>query len=62
MRETEMMNKDGMRDHATVDKLDMRGTERMERGGVEGGATSSSTNDAVNTAIPKTTEAPEQNH
>jgi hypothetical protein len=55
MRESATMDKDGMRDRATVDMVRMHGPEKMEGGGVvEGVTTPTGADDGVKTPISST--------
>jgi hypothetical protein len=60
MRETATMDKDGMRDHANVDRIETHGIGTMESGRLEGSDTlSPSSSDSLQNAVPKTPETQE---
>lgn len=61
-REAATMDKDGMRDNATVDKFGVHGHEKTERGEVEGVTTSPSTEGGVKSTTSPTPEALEPHH
>ena len=57
-REAATMDKDGMRDNASVDKIGVHGSEKMERGEVGGGARLSPySEEAVKSVVPATAES-----